>query len=170
MCQAVLKEMWMDVRREDILEAPYFHVVFTVPEELNPVILSNQKALYDTLYHASAATIDELASDSKHPGAKVGYISILHTWGFEMNFHPHIHMILLGSGLNAKNEWKDNQLLFHGSAEKYRNLLGCKKYLSRLRDRDMPEKLKIFYGVNICICKSCGGHMGASRQMIPMRC
>ena len=53
MCQAITKEMWMDARREDVLEAPYFHVVFTVPDELNPVILSNQKLLYDALYHAS---------------------------------------------------------------------------------------------------------------------
>lgn len=108
MCQAVPKEMWMDSRREDVLDAPYFHVVFTLPEELNSLILSNQKLLYDTLYRTSSATIEELTSDSKHLGAKVGYISILHTWGSEMNFHPHIHMILLGGGLTTKNEWKDN--------------------------------------------------------------
>ena len=151
MCQAVPKEMWMDARREDVLDAPYFHLVFTVPDILNPVIYSNQKLLYDTLYHAASATIQELTSDPKHLGASVGYICILHTWGSEMNFHPHIHMILLGGGLTPKNEWKDNgtefflpiwaiskvfrgkymdelknlwntdQLEFHGTAEKYRN-------------------------------------------------
>ena len=118
---------------------------------LNPVIYSNQKQLYDTLYHAASATINELAADPKHLGASVGYICILHTWGSEMNFHPHIHTILLGGGLTPKNEWKDNgtefflpiwviskvfhgkymdelknlwntnQLEFHGTAEKYRN-------------------------------------------------
>ena len=108
MCQAVPKEMWMDARREDVLDAPYFHLVFTVPDILNPVIYSNQKLLYDTLYHAASATIQELTSDPKHLGASVGYICILHTWGSEMNFHPHIHMILLGGGLTPKNEWKDN--------------------------------------------------------------
>lgn len=141
----------MDARREDVLDAPYFHLVFTVPDILNPVIYSNQKLLYDTLYHAASATIQELTSDPKHLGASVGYICILHTWGSEMNFHPHIHMILLGGGLTPKNEWKDNgtefflpiwaiskvfrgkymdelknlwntdQLEFHGTAEKYRN-------------------------------------------------
>lgn len=315
MCQAIPKEMWMDARREDVLDAPYFHVVFTAPEELNPVILSNQKLLYDALYHAASATIEELTSDTKHLGAKVGYICILHTWGSEMNYHPHIHTILLGGGLTAKNEWKDNgtefflpiqaisrvfkgkymqnlknlwkenQLEFHGTAEKYRNhyafkellnfcydkdwapyckktfngaqsvidylgkythriaisnhrilrmdentvtfsvkdyrndgqwkeltltgiefirrffmhvppkrfvrirhygllssrsknkklticrnLLGCKKYLSRLREKDMSEKLDILYGIKVCICKTCGGSLGAPQRKAPLRC
>ena len=108
MCQAVPKEMWMDARREDVLDSPYFHLVFTVPDILNPVIYSNQKLLYDTLYHAASATISELTADPAHLGAAVGYICILHTWGSEMNFHPHIHTILLGGGLTFKNEWKDN--------------------------------------------------------------
>lgn len=96
----------MDARREDVLDAPYFHLVFTVPDILNPVIYSNQKLLYDTLYHAASATIQELTSDPKHLGASVGYICILHTWGSEMNFHPHIHMILLGGGLTPKMSGK----------------------------------------------------------------
>ena len=91
MCQAVPKEMWMDARREDVFDAPYFHLVFTVPDILNPVIYSNQRLLYDALYHAASSTISELTADPKHLGAKVGYICILHTWGSEMNFHPHIH-------------------------------------------------------------------------------
>lgn len=151
MCQSVPKEMWMDARREDVLDAPYFHLVFTAPDILNPIIYNNQKLLYDTLYHAASATIRELTADPKHLGAPVGYICILHTWGSEMDFHPHIHTILLGGGLTPKNEWEDNgtefflpiwavskvfrgkymdelknlrdtnQLEFHGTAEKYRN-------------------------------------------------
>ena len=95
-------------RREDVLDAPYYHVFFTVPEELNPVIYSNQKLLYDALYHASSDTLRELASDSKYLGADIGYICILHTWGSEMNFHPHIHAVVLDGGLDSKNHWKDN--------------------------------------------------------------
>ena len=72
------------------LMPPYFHLVFTVPDILNPIIYSNQKLLYDTLYHAASATISELTADPAHLGAAVGYICILHTWGSEMNFHPHI--------------------------------------------------------------------------------
>ena len=91
MCQALPKELWMDKRREDVLDAPYFHVVFTVPQELNPIIYSNQQLLYDAMYHSVSATINELTEDTKHLGAKVGYICVLHTWGSEMNYHPHIH-------------------------------------------------------------------------------
>ena len=73
--------MWMDARKEDLLDAPYFHLVFTFPYILNPIIYNNQKLLYDTLYHAASATIRELTADPKHLGAAVGYICILHTWG-----------------------------------------------------------------------------------------
>lgn len=315
MCQAVPKELWMDARREDVLDAPYFHLVFTVPDVLNPVILSNQKLLYDSLYHAASATIGELAADTKYLGAKVGYICILHTWGSEMNFHPHIHTILLGGGLTAENQWKDNgndfflpirviskvfrgkyleelkllwkeeKLQFYGSSEKYRNhylfqelldtcystewvpyckktfngaqsvinylgkythriaisnyriigmdektvtfsvkdyhnegkwkkltlsgiefirrflmhvppkrfvrirhygllcsrtknkkltlcrnLLGCQKYLSKLREMEMPEMLEHLYGIKVCICKACGGHLGKLQKRLRLRC
>ena len=315
MCQAVPKEMWMDARREDVLDASYFHLVFTVPDILNPIIYSNQKFLYDTLYHAASATIQELTADPKYFGAKVGYICVLHTWGSEMNFHPHLHVILLGGGLNSKKHWKDKgenfflpikvvskvfrgkymaelkmlweekQLVFHGTAKKFRNhyvfkellntcydtewiphckktfngaqsvidylgkythriaisnhriirmddhtvtfwvkdyrneghwkeltlpgvefirrflmhvppkrfvrirhygllcsrtkkqnlttcrnLLGCQKYLSVLRGMEMPAILEHLYGIQVCVCKACGGHLGKPQQRSPMRC
>ena len=69
MCQALPKEKWIDKRREDVLDAPYFHVVFTVPQELNPLIYSNQQLLYDALYHSVSVTINELTADNKHLGA-----------------------------------------------------------------------------------------------------
>lgn len=166
MCQAIPKEQWMDARREDVLEAPYFHVVFTLPEDLNPVILSNQKLLYDTLYHSASATLDELTADQKYLGAKIGYICILHTWGSEMNYHPHIHAIVLGGGLTAKNQWKDNgdsfflpiqvisqvfrgkymdklkrlwtedSLEFHGTAKEYRNHYRFKELIDTCYAKD----------------------------------
>ena len=314
MCQALPKEMWMDKRREDVLDAPYFHVVFTVPQELNPLIYSNQQLLYDTLYHSVSATINELTADTRHLGAKVGYICVLHTWGSEINYHPHIHVILLGGGLTANNQWRDkgeefflpvkvlsklfrgkylnelkilweeNKLQFHGSSVKYRNhyafkellntcyekdwiphckktfngaqsvinylgkythriaisnhriirmdentvtyyvkdyrekgkwkeftisgvefirrflmhvppkrfvrirhygllctrsktkhlalcrnLLGCKQYLSRLKDMETPQILETLYGIKVTVCKCCGGHLGKPQQRIPLR-
>lgn len=102
MFQAVPKEMWMDACKEDVLDSPYFHLVLTLPDILNPVIYSNQKLLYETLYHGTSATIRELATNPKHLGSTVGYIYILHTWSSEMNFHPHIHTILLDSFYNTK--------------------------------------------------------------------
>ena len=72
-------------KKENVLDAPYYHVVFTVPEELNSIIYSNQKLLYDALYHAASATLKELSKDAKYLGADIGYICILHTWGSAMN-------------------------------------------------------------------------------------
>ena len=84
MCQEFPKEKWIDAQKENVLDAPYYHVVFTVPEELNPIIYSNQKLLYDALYHTASSTLNELAKDSKYLGADIGYICILHTWGSAM--------------------------------------------------------------------------------------
>ena len=72
-----------------------------------PWIYSNQKLLYDALYHAAHQTMEELSADSKHLGARIGYIRVLHTWGSRMNYHPHPTHIVLGGGLDAANKWKD---------------------------------------------------------------
>lgn len=80
-CQECPKEKWIDAQKENGLDAPYYHVVFTVPEELNPILYSNQKLLYDTLYHTAAATLNELSKDSKYHGADIGYLCILHDMG-----------------------------------------------------------------------------------------
>ena len=144
MCQAVTKELWMDARREDVLEAPYFHMVFTVPEQLNPVIYSNQKLLYDALYHAASSTIQELSADSKYLGAKVGYICVLHTWGSQMNYHPHIHTILLGGGLTVEKKWKDNGDKFFLPIRVVSKVFKG-KYLEELKQLWKDEKLE-FHG------------------------
>jgi len=304
MCQEFPKEKWIDAQKENVLDAPYYHVVFTVPEELNPIIYSNQKLLYDALYHAASSTLNELAKDSKYLGADIGYICILHTWGSAMNYHPHIHTIVLGGGLDKDSKWKDtggkfflpygviakvfrgkylcelkslwndSKLEFHGTAKKYqnhycfkellgecykkdwvaycketfngarsvinylgkythriaisnhriksmteatvtyavkdyknkgqwkektvpgeefirrflmhvppkrfvrirhygllscrnkskkmahcRNLLGCKKYISALKNRSAAEMIKLLYNIDVCRCSSCGGKM-----------
>lgn len=315
MCQAVPKEIWIDARKEDVLDAPYFHMVFTVPDILNSVIYSNQPLLYDALFQAASSTISELAADPRYLGARIGFICVLHTWGSRMNFHPHIHTILLGGGLTEerkwkdassgffipvrvlskvfrgkymellKSLWKDGKLAFHGSAEKYqdhhafrklldacyctewiphckktfngaqsvinylgkythriaisnhrlihmdesnvtfyvkdyrndgrwkemtlsgvefirrflmhvppkrfvrirhygllcsrtkrkdltlcRNILGCKAYLSKLRQMNTSQIMRQLYGINICICRSCGGQLGKQRKTMPLRC
>ena len=100
-CQAISKEKWIDARKADVVDAPYFHAVFTVPEELNPLIYANKNALYNLLYSASAETLMDLARDKKYLGADIGFISILHTWGSNLSFHPHIHAIVLGGGLST---------------------------------------------------------------------
>ena len=98
-CQAMLKEQWIDARRSEVIDGAYFHVVFTIPAELRPVIFSNQKDLYSLLHDASAKTLLQLSADKKYLGAMPAVIQVLHTWGQELNYHPHIHCIISGAGL-----------------------------------------------------------------------
>ena len=99
-CQAVLKEIWIDKRRAEVIDTPYFHVVFTIPHELNDLIYCNQELLYSLLHRCSSETLLELSADRKYLGAAPGIIQVLHTWGQELNFHPHIHCIISGGGLS----------------------------------------------------------------------
>lgn len=98
-CQAVLKEIWVDKRRAEVIDSPYFHVVFTLPHELNPLIYCNQKLLYSLLHRCCAQTLLELAADKKYLGATPGIIQVLHTWNQELDYHVHMHCIISGGGL-----------------------------------------------------------------------
>lgn len=103
-CQAILKEIWIDKRRAEVIDSPYFHVVFTVPHALNPLIYGNQELLYSLLHRCSSETLLELSRDKKYLGATPGIIQVLHTWGQTLNFHPHIHCIVSGGGLSAEQK------------------------------------------------------------------
>jgi hypothetical protein len=105
-CQTLRKEQWIEARGEDLLPIEYFHVVFTIPSELNPLVLMNQKVLYDLLFRSAAETLAELAQTPKHLGATVGVVGILHTWGQNLMGHPHLHCIVTGGGLSPDgNRW-----------------------------------------------------------------
>ncbi|MBU9723210.1 MULTISPECIES: IS91 family transposase [Bacillaceae] len=106
MCQGVNKEIWVDQRKKDILNAPYFHVVFTMPEQLKRIIYHNQQLLYDLMFKCVAETLMELSEDEKYLGAQIGFLSVLHTWGQNLHYHPHIHSVVLAGGLNKLNQWK----------------------------------------------------------------
>jgi hypothetical protein len=103
-CQTLRKEQWIEARREDLLPIEYFHVVFTIPSELNPLVLMNQKVLYDLLFRSASETLTELAQAPKHLGATVGVIAILHTWGQNLMGHPHLHCIVTGGGLSPEGD------------------------------------------------------------------
>ena len=98
-CQAVLKEIWVDKRRAEVIDSPYFHVVFTLPHELNPLIYCNQKLLYSLFHSCCAQTLLELSADRKYLGATPGIIQVLHTWKQELDDHVHMHCIVSGGGL-----------------------------------------------------------------------
>ena len=99
-CQFLKKERWLEQRKEDLLPVPYFHVVFTIPGKLNPLVLRNKKALYEILFRSVAETLFKLTRDPKHLGGQIGFIAILHTWGQNLMDHPHIHCIVTGGGLS----------------------------------------------------------------------
>src|SRR5207245_11273254 len=93
-CQTSAREQWLAKRTEDLLEVPYFHVVFTLPHDLSALALQNKKALYDLLFRASAETLIEVAADPKHLGAQIGFISVLNTWGQNLQHNPHVHCVV----------------------------------------------------------------------------
>jgi hypothetical protein len=146
-CQGLVKEKWIDKRKSEVIDAPYFHVVFTVPEELNPVIYANKEVLYTLLYQASADTLMELAQDKKHLPASIGFKSILHTWGQSLNFHPHIHSIVLGGGLTKDLKFKtvkDNFLFpVHVVSKLFRG-----KFMAALKKLYKSDKL-VFSGSSL---------------------
>lgn len=98
-CQAVKKELWVDKRRAEVIDSPYFHVVFTLPHELNPLLYHNQKLLYSLLHRCSAETLLELSADKKYLGATPGIIQVLHTWNQTLDYHVHMHCIVSGGGI-----------------------------------------------------------------------
>jgi len=111
-CQALSKERWVMARNDDLLPVPYFHVVFTLPDELSMPAFQNQDAVYDLLLKCAHETLRELAADKKYLGAEIGCISILHTWGQNLNHHPHVHMIVPGGGLTKDGKWRDSRKKF----------------------------------------------------------
>lgn len=100
-CQTLQRAAWLEKRLARLLPVPYFHVVFTLPDGLHPLVLKNPRALYTLLFQAASATLLTLARDPQRLGAQVGFTMILHTWGQNLLLHPHVHAVVTGGGLSA---------------------------------------------------------------------
>jgi Transposase zinc-binding domain/Putative transposase len=98
-CQATFAAQWMEAREAELLPVEYFHVVFTLPSALGPIALQNQREVYGLLFRAAAETLRQIAADPKHLGAEIGFLAILHTWGQNLQHHPHLHCVVPGGGL-----------------------------------------------------------------------
>ena len=99
-CQSRTRDQWLAARLARLLPVPYFHVVFTVPAELNALALGNKRVFYDLLFASFSETLKQTARDPKHLGAEPGFTAVLHTWGQNLLFHPHIHCVVTGGGLS----------------------------------------------------------------------
>jgi hypothetical protein len=105
-CQAQARQRWLAARDRELLGVPYFHVVFTLPHELNRLCGQNPALLYNLLFQASAATLQEVAANPKHMGAEIGFLSILHTWGQNLLLHPHLHCAIPAGGFSPDHtQW-----------------------------------------------------------------
>ena len=106
-CQNVAREQWIERRKGELLPIDYYHVVFTIPEQLNPLALQNKAVFYKLLFDATAATLLTIGRDPKHLGVELGFFSILHTWGQTLTHHPHIHCVVTGGGLRPdRSGWR----------------------------------------------------------------
>jgi hypothetical protein len=104
-CQILRKERWIEDRGKDLLPVEYFHVVFTVPSELNPLFIMNPRVMFNLLFRSASETLAELADNPKHLGARIGFMAILHSWGQNLMDHPHVHCVVTGGGISPDNRW-----------------------------------------------------------------
>lgn len=105
-CNGIKRERWVLERRSEILPVDYFHVVFTLPDKLNDLCLHHPKLMYGLLFKSAWETMQKFAGSHKHLGAKPGMISVLHTWGQNLQLHPHLHCLVPGGGLTRQNKWR----------------------------------------------------------------
>jgi hypothetical protein len=98
-CQATAAARWLEAQEAKLLPVPYFHLVFTLPRVLGPLVLANQRVVYDLLLRSAAQTVLEVAANPNHLGAQTGLLVVLHTWGQNLHFHPHAHCVVPGGGL-----------------------------------------------------------------------
>jgi hypothetical protein len=103
-CQATAAARWLEARANELLPVPYFHLVFTLPDVLDPIALANPRIVYDLLLRCAAESVLELAADPKHLGVRTGLLAVLHTWGQTLQLHPHVHCIVPGGGLSPDGD------------------------------------------------------------------
>jgi Putative transposase/Transposase zinc-binding domain len=103
-CQSLARAEWIEDREAEVLDCEYFHVVFTVPEEIAAIAYQNKRVVYGILFQAAAETLRTIAADSKHLGAEIGFFGVLHTWGQNLLHHPHLHFVVAGGGIAPEGD------------------------------------------------------------------
>jgi len=103
-CQSLARAQWIEDRQAELLDTSYFHVVFTVPEEIATIAYQNKEVVYDILFRATSETLRTIAADPKHLGAEIGFFAVLHSWGQNLMFHPHLHCVVPGGGISPDGQ------------------------------------------------------------------
>jgi len=103
-CQSAERAKWLAARKAELLPVEYFHVVFTLPEQIAEIAFYNKETLYGILFRATSETLLTIARDPKHLGVEIGFFAILHTWGQNLLHHPHLHCVVPGGGLSPDYE------------------------------------------------------------------
>ena len=103
-CQSMARAQWIENRQAELLDTQYFHVVFTLPEEIAAIAYQNKEVVYRILFQATSETLRTIAADPKHLGAEIGFFAVLHSWGQNLLFHPHLHCVVPGGGLSPDGD------------------------------------------------------------------
>jgi hypothetical protein len=103
-CQGAAAQRWLEARQAELLPIAYYHVVFTLPAQIGDIAYQNKAAVYDILFKAASQTLQTIAADPKHLGARLGLTAVLHTWGSALTHHPHVHCIVPGGGLSLDGQ------------------------------------------------------------------
>jgi len=111
-CQNTQREAWIESRKKDLIPVPYFHVVFTIPDKLNDLFLHHPVLMYNLLFRAAWETISQFCFIKLQ--AETGMLAVLHTWGQNLSFHPHVHCVIPGGGINYKGQWKEVNISVNG--------------------------------------------------------
>src|SRR5262249_23634658 len=105
-CQSLARAQWLEDRKSELLDTQYFHLVFTVSDQIATIAYQNKRELYGILFRAAAVTLRTIAADPKHLGAEIGFFAVLHPWGSNLLHHPHLHCVVPGGGLAADgSQW-----------------------------------------------------------------
>ena len=103
-CQGLARAQWIEERQSELLPVPYFHVVFTLPEEIAAMAYQNKEVVYRILFQSTAEALKTIAADPEHLGAEIGFFAVLHSWGQNLQFHPHLHCVVPGGGISPDGE------------------------------------------------------------------
>jgi hypothetical protein len=154
-CQGNARAKWLAARSAELLPVPYFHIVFTLPHELSALILQNKRLLYDLLFRTSAASLLELARDPEHLGADIGFLGVLHTWGQNLQHHPHIHYIVPAGGLAPDGSgWIDSSPRFFLPIEALSKIFRG-KFRAGLRELFQQDRLQFHNSIEYLAAPSC---------------